>query len=103
MASGLNERFDAVLMAALTNRDVLTPRRFPPQDIVRVMAGSARQRAGRLLKAGGLAQSIALMRDVEFVIVSRTRSVVKKQLVVSQPLSGAIGKHASVESPQKRG
>jgi hypothetical protein len=96
-----NERFDSVLMARLTNRDVLTLRGFPSQDVMRVVAGGASQLTGRLLKAGGLAQSIALMSDLEFVIVSRPGSVVKKQLVVSQQLSGTIRKHASVESSHR--
>jgi hypothetical protein len=96
-----NERFDPVLMARLTNRDVLTLRGFPSQDVMRIVARRASQLTGRLLKAGGLAQSIALMSDLEFVIVSRPGSVVKKQLVVGQQLSGTIRKHASVESSQR--
>jgi hypothetical protein len=83
VSSVANERFDSVLMARLTNRDVLTLRGFPSQDVMRVVAGGASQPTARLLKAGGLAQSVALMSDLEFVIVSRPGSVVKKQLVVS--------------------
>jgi hypothetical protein len=96
-----NELFDPVLMACLTNRDVLTLRGFPSQDVMRVVAGGASQLTGRLLKARGLAQSIALMSDLEFVIVARPGSVVKKQLVVSQQLSGTIRKHAPVESSHR--
>ena len=101
VASGLNESLDAILMAGLTNGDVLTRCGLPSRGVMRIVAGSTGQLAGRLLKAGGHAQSIAVMSDLEFVVVSRSRSVIKEQLVIRKGFSGTIGKHAPFESPQR--